>query len=94
MDRKTVGILGVVAGLATVTPGLVQPASASDALKAASYADLLEPVTNAVELLHAHDMSRQDTRSEADQSPRYQPAYYYRRHHHHHHHHHHHRRHY
>jgi hypothetical protein len=88
MDRKTVGILGVVAGLATVTPALVQPASASDALKASSYADLLKPVTNAAELL-ALDMSRQDTPSEADQSPRYQPVYY---HHHHHHHHHHHRR--
>lgn len=71
MYRMTVGILGVVAGLAAVTPGLVQSASAADAL-------------NGTASLHAQDMSRQGYTSEAGRSAGYQPVEYYYHHHHHH----------
>ncbi|HET8997269.1 MAG TPA: hypothetical protein VFN42_11430, partial [Acetobacteraceae bacterium] len=58
MDKMTAGLLGAVAGLATM--GAAQAAttpavSPSNALQASSYADLLEPIPNAAALLKADD---------------------------------------
>jgi hypothetical protein len=97
MDRKTTGLLGAVAGLATMgaaqaaTPGGANP---SEALQAASYSDLLAPIQNAVALMRADDAARtQQPRTEASgdvqlaQGYYYAPPAYYHHHHHHHHHH-------
>jgi hypothetical protein len=92
MNRTSVGLLGAVAGLATMgaaqatTPPAVNPA---EALHAASYAELLRPVHNATELVKADSATRaQERMSQGD----VQTIEYYRRgppvaHHHHHHHH-------
>lgn len=87
MDKITAGLLGAVAGLATM--GSAQavasvPAAPANALHAAGYSDLLSPVPNALELLKASD-------AEPEAPARVQLAQYFYRggdHHHHHHHHH------
>ena len=61
MDKKTVGLIGAVAGLATM--GSAHAAAApghdvSEAMQASSYADLLKPVPDAVALLKADDATR------------------------------------
>jgi hypothetical protein len=61
MDKKIAGLLGSVAALTTV--GAAQAASPADvsasaALRASSYADLLTPVSNAKEALIADDNAR------------------------------------
>jgi len=92
MDKKTAGLLGAVAGIATMAA--VAPASAAPVLApATSYADLLGPIQNAAEVLKADDAQRaEQLPSEVTGARVYKAQYYY--HHHHHHHHHHHRRHY
>lgn len=58
MDKMTAGLLGAVAGLATMSAAqaaTTQAVSPSQALQASSYADLLEPIPNAVALLKADD---------------------------------------
>lgn len=99
MDKKTAGLLGAIAGLATMGAAHAATAPAangSEGLQAASYADLLAPVENAVALMKADDGAR----VQASQPGDVQRADYYERggydsdrpvyHHHHHHHHHHH----
>jgi hypothetical protein len=94
MDKTTAGLLGAVAGLATMgvaqaaTPPMAAP---SEALQAASYADLLAPVQNAVAVLRADDAARaNDAVPEGGIQPAqyysYGPAYHHHHHHHHHHH--------
>ncbi len=61
MDKKTAGLLGAVAGLAAM--GTAQAAIAPgpnpmEALHAASYADLLAPVSDAVAVMKADDALR------------------------------------
>jgi len=103
MERKTAGLLGAVATLATmgaahaVTPPPVNPA---ETLHAASYADLLAPVQNAVAVMRADDAARtqqprpdtkSDPDSQSDPNIKLAQGYYYgppAYHHHHHHHHH------
>ena len=61
MDMKTVGLIGAVAGLATigVAHAAIPPApGASDALAVSSYADLLAPVPDAVTQVKADDAAR------------------------------------
>lgn len=61
MDKKTAGLIGAVAGLATmgVAQAATTPAvSSSQALQASSYADLLEPIPNAGALLQADNAAR------------------------------------
>ena len=61
MDKKVAGLLGVVAGLSTMssTQAATGPASnPSEALQASSYADLLAPIPNAAALLKAHDSAQ------------------------------------
>jgi len=100
MDKKIAGLLGAVAGLATMGAANAAVQNTPSPLPAAaSYAELLSPVTNASELLVADDAARQE-QGEAH----VQLAQYHHHHHHHHntriiirrrhyhHHHHHHRR--
>ena len=95
MDKMTAGLLGAVAGLATIgtAQASTPPATApTQNLQAASYVDLLEPIPNAVELLKADNAARiQDELSSGsfqladyygdDDRGDYRPRY----HHHHHH---------
>lgn len=89
LDKKIVGLVGA---MAAVAPVAAQAASV-DPMAAASYADLLKPIPNAVETLRASDLTLRD----GDTAKVEAADYFYRRHHHHffhrrfyHHHHHHH----
>ena len=95
MDKKLAGLLGAVAGLATI--GSAQAATgptanASEAMQASSYADLLAPVPNAKEALKADDEVRAQEAAKVELAQYYYyygapPFYSYHHHHHHHHHH-------
>lgn len=82
MSRKVSGIVGTVAAVmmcdasAAVTQAQPNPA---EALRAQSYADLLEPIPNALAVLKAHDQQQQDAQ------PKVELVDYYGHHHHHHH---------
>lgn len=80
MDRKTATIVGAAAAL-VAAPALATPNTAPVA-PAASYAELLDPIPNAVERLRIADAQ------DAAQPPRLIKAQYDAHHHHHHHHHH------
>ena len=87
MKRKTAMMMGAAAALAT-GPALAAPAAApSEPAEpaAASYADLLQPIPNAVERLKIADMQEDNAAS----APKLIEAQYngYNNHHHHHHHH-------
>ncbi len=61
MDKKAVGLLGAVAGLATMSAAhaTANPMpEVSRALQASSYDELLSPVQDAVSLLRADDAAR------------------------------------
>jgi hypothetical protein len=85
MNKRIAELLGGVAALITLNAAqAVAPAASSQAnwLAAQSYAELLNPVPNAVPLLIADDAKR------AQQRPlRLQLAQFHHHHHHHHHHH-------
>ena len=56
MEKKIAGLLGAVAALSTLNgaqaaPAPAQDTSPSDTLKVNTYADLLEPIPNALEVL-------------------------------------------
>ncbi len=80
MDRKLIGLVGVAAALA---PGAAtaSPVLGADDTTAASYADLLKPIPNAVEKLQASDALLRERESAAT----LEMAQYYYHHHHHHH---------
>ena len=81
MDKKIAGLLGAVASLGTFTAADASPAPApADVLRANSYANLLEPIPNAVALLQAVDES-----TPAQTTENVQMAQFYHHHHHHHH---------
>ena len=83
MDKKIAGLLGAVAALGTLGAAQASPTpSPSDALKADSYADLLEPIPNAAKILQALDEQAPAKSAEAD----VKVAQYYPPAHHHHHH--------
>lgn len=106
MDKTIAGLLGAVAGLAAAAPAHATTSPAADpsqALQASSYADLLEPIPNAVEVLKADDRARADEEAAEFQLaqgyyypypnyrysyPYYGGGYYGRPYWHHHHHHH------
>lgn len=100
MDKTIAGLIGAVAGLATASgaQAAVNPPTPSEALNASSYADLLAPIANPVELLKADNAARaQEPQPAADflVAQAYYPytgyyPYTYPYYHHHHHHHHHH----
>jgi hypothetical protein len=89
MHKTITGLLGAVATL-----GVAQAAPTpdpSDALKANSFAELLEPIPNATALLNAMD-EKPATENNVQLAYHHHHHHhrYFRRHHHHHHHHHHH----
>ena len=93
MEKKIAGVLGAVAALGALgTLGTAQAATGpnpADVLTANSYADLLEPIPNAPQILQALDSQPPAKTAEAN----VQVAQFYHHHHHHHHgyyHHHHH----
>jgi hypothetical protein len=78
MDRKTATVVGAAAALAAGA-GMAQAAPPAPAVPAAaSYADLLQPIPNAVERLKMSDMEI------ASRPARLIEAQYYHHHHHHH----------
>ena len=82
MDKKIVGLLGAVGALASLNTAYAATSSEpTDVLKAGSYADLLQPISNASAKLRAMDAM--------PTAPRVQMAQFFVEHHHHHHHHHH-----
>ena len=91
MDKKIAGLLGAVSALATMTAmEAARAQSVTDVLSARSYAELLQPIPNAVALLmaaEAADAAR--AKGEAGQDPNVKLAQDGYDHHHHHHHHHH-----
>jgi hypothetical protein len=58
MDKNIAGLLGAVAAVSTLGGAHAAPVNPADALRATSYADLLNPVPNAVELQIADDNAR------------------------------------
>jgi hypothetical protein len=93
MDKTVIGLLSGVSALALMGGAQAAPPAAAPALQpASSFAELLEPIPNAVELLNAENQ-RAASDPAADEHPVQLAQYYYHHHHHHHHyynHHHHH----
>jgi hypothetical protein len=96
MDKKIAGLLGAVAGLATISSAQAAPESgptASEGLQASSYVDLLAPIPNAVAALEADNAARAQNLELAQYYGYYPnsnyypypPPPYYHHHHHHHH---------
>ena len=85
MEKKIAGLLGAMATLGAFNAAQAAPTPApSDVLRANSFAELLEPIPNAVALLKVVDESRPNPSAERQRS-----ACPILPHHHHHHHHHH-----
>jgi hypothetical protein len=87
MEKKIAGLLGAMATLGAFNAAEAAPTPApapTDVLRANSFADLLEPIPNAVATLRAVDESAPV--QSADENV--QLAQFYHHHHHHHHHHH------
>jgi hypothetical protein len=85
MEKKMAGLLGAVASLGVINAAEAAPMPApapTDVLGANSFADLLQPIPNAAELLKVVDESRPGPSAEDN----VQLAQYYHHHHHHHHH--------
>lgn len=86
MDKKIVGLVGALSALAAPETVQAMPATGpnvNDVLRVQSYAELLDPIPNAVALLRAADAAP------APEAGSVQQVQYYYHHHHHHHHHHH-----
>ena len=86
MEKKIAGLLGAVATLGAFTTAQAAPMTnpaPAEILSANSFADLLEPIPNAVALLQVVDEA--GPISTADENIQ-QAQFYYHHHHHHHHH--------
>ena len=96
MDKKIVGLVGAVSGLAMMTAvEAPQAREVTEVLNAQSYAELLQPIPNAVALLMASDaVNAARAKAATEQDPNVKLAQYYHHHHHHHHWYHHHHHHY
>ncbi len=83
MDKKIAGLLGAAAALGTFASSQAAPLQVpADALRANSYAELLEPIPNAGAILQAMDREQGAASDEAQ----VMEVQYGRYHHHHHHH--------
>src|SRR5512144_804102 len=83
MDKKIAGLLGAVAALGGLNAAQAAPApDPTEVLRANSFAELLEPIPNAAELLRAVD------EAQLPEATVQEAQFYYHHHHHHHHHHH------
>jgi hypothetical protein len=98
MDKKIVGVIGAISGLAALdSAAQATPAAqpSPDVMNARSFAELLDPIPNAVAALRASDAATRDAQEQAtgELNGAVQVAGYHHHHHryHHHHHHHHHR---
>ena len=79
MDKKIAGLLGAVAGLATMSTAQAATSPAPDsaeALQASSYADLLAPISNPAAMLKADNAAREKAAERLDEVELAQ-AYYY-----------------
>jgi len=89
MDKTIIGVVGAVAGLASLD-GAAQAATVTapgDVKAAQSFADLLDPIPNAVALLRAADLAAARTaHNDPATDETVQVAQVYISHHHHHHH--------
>ncbi|WP_083967265.1 hypothetical protein [Methylosinus sp. R-45379] len=102
MDKKTVGLVGVISALPLTAAPAADARTLDQVMSPRSYAELLQPIPNAAALLR-----EAEARKAVQSEPRIQTAQYYGnpyydgygytyypyrrwRHHHHHHHHHHH----
>lgn len=100
MDKKIVGIVGALTafggvGVATAAPA--QAPTVADVMEVQSYADLLQPIPNALALLQASDAAqkaKEQAAGDGEDKANVELARYHHHHHHHwrrrHHHHHHH----
>jgi hypothetical protein len=82
MGRRIAKVLGAMATLGAINAAQAAPMptqAPNEALKAKSFAELLEPIPNATELLQTLDETQPDRRSDNVQRARY-----YQDHHHHH----------
>lgn len=87
MEKKIAGLLGAMAALGTISSAQAAPApAASDVLQANSYAELLQPIPNAANVLQALDEQQGPAGGEA--KTQLAQLYIGTPHHHHHHHHH------
>jgi hypothetical protein len=87
MEKKIAGLLGAMATLGAFSAAQAAPTPApapTDVLRANSFADLLEPIPNAIALLQAVDESAPAPSADANI---HLAQIYIERHHHHHHHH-------
>jgi hypothetical protein len=96
MDKKIVGMVGAISGLASFDTAQAATATgpnATELLGARSYAELLDPIPNALTLLwevEAADAAREGRVSATDPNVRLAAHHHHHHHHRYHHHHHHH----
>lgn len=91
MEQKIIGIVGAIAGLAAIDSAQAAAPAVSDATSlpsAKSYAELLDPIPNALATLRAADAAALSgqSRDEAAADTGVRVAQYHHHHHHHHHH--------
>ena len=87
MEKKVAGLLGAVAALGALGSAQAAPASdpsPPDTLKVNSYADLLEPIPNALKVLQ--EIEAQAPVKPWEDNVKVPPRRYHHHHHHHHHH--------
>ena len=96
MDKTLIGLFGGASALALLggvpAPAAASPQESATLQQARSFAELLDPIPNAGNVLRAED-ERGAAETSADDQPMMMAQYYYyphHRHHHHHHYHHHH----
>lgn len=95
MDKKIVGMVGAISGLASLDSAQAATApgpSATELLGARSYAELLDPIPNALALLwevETADAAREGRVSGTDPNMRLAAHHHHHHRYHHHHHHHH-----
>ena len=91
MDKKVAGLVGAISAVSAM--GAIPPASAKDVVEVMtprSYAELLQPIPNAVALLQADDLARDRSEGGNVQLAQWHHHHHHRwwrryRHHHHHH---------
>jgi hypothetical protein len=90
MEKKKAGLLGALAGVASIgTAHAAVPAAAPEVMHVASYADLLTPIPDAVNVLKLSNAELRQRAAETARAPLERAQYYNQPapHHHHHHHH-------
>jgi hypothetical protein len=97
MDKKIAGLVGAISSIAAMTAVQAAPSpNVTEVSSARSYAELLQPIPNAVALLQAAKAADAErAKTETEQGSNVKLAWHHHHHHHHHryhHHHHHHHR--